>query len=435
MTPSKKSIRGRTVYIPRMSYESSRLMAASLKAIGIEGRVLPPSDHHTVALGKKHTSGDECYPQAITLGGFLTVLQEPGFDPKKAAFLMPQAGGPCRFGQYSVLIEKILKNLGYPEVLVFSPRGEDSYDQFGEEGKGFARIAWRAVVVSDILRKLTLKTRPYEVERGTTDRVYQQSLDELCEAMSCQAEPKDHMAGLLETLNRMRDRFRGIPCQYDRERPLIGVVGEIYCRLDTFANEEIVRVIEAQGGEAWMADVSEWIWYTNFRQQEIIRKSDGALSKKMLISMIKNRVQKSDEHTMMKIFHEDFAGYEEPEKAEVVLKRSLPYLPYYGSHGEMTMSTGKAVYLYEKGVDGIIDVSPFTCMNGIICEAIYPKVSREHDQIPIKVFYFDGTRSDWDRDIGIFVELARNYQRNKKRKRVYPRYFKNHDLLYQRAAG
>jgi hypothetical protein len=62
-------------------------------------------------------------------------------------------------------------------------------------------------------------------------------------------------------------------------------------------------------------------------------------------------------------------------------------------------------------------------MNGIVCEALYPKISREHDNIPMKVFYFDGTRSDWDRDIGIFIELARNYQQKKSRKRVYPNYF------------
>jgi len=31
---------------------------------------------------------------------------------------------------------------------------------------------------------------------------------------------------------------------------------------------------------------------------------------------------------------------------------------------------------------------------------------------PIRNFYFDGTNSDLDRDIGIFLELARSYQRH-----------------------
>jgi len=44
--------------------------------------------------------------------------------------------------------------------------------------------------------------------------------------------------------------------------------------------------------------------------------------------------------------------------------------------------------MYSQGVDGIVDISPFTCMNGIVTEAIYPVVSRDHDGIPIRVFYF-----------------------------------------------
>ena len=48
------------------------------------------------------------------------------------------------------------------------------------------------------------------------------------------------------------------------------------------------------------------------------------------------------------------------------------------------------VYLAKKGADGVIDISPFTCMNGIVCEAIYPKLSRDLGGIPIRNFYFDG---------------------------------------------
>ena len=62
-------------------------------------------------------------------------------------------------------------------------------------------------------------------------------------------------------------------------------------------------------------------------------------------------------------------------------------------------------------------------MNGIVTEAVYPRVSKDHDDIPIRVFYFDGTQSDLDRDVGIFLELARTYQRRKAKTRRYPAYF------------
>jgi predicted nucleotide-binding protein (sugar kinase/HSP70/actin superfamily) len=118
-----------------------------------------------------------------------------------------------------------------------------------------------------------------------------------------------------------------------------------------------------------------------------------------------------------------FAGYEEPHDVMEILRLSHPYLPYHGALGEMVLSVGKAVYLYEKGADGIVDISPFTCMNGIVCEAVYPTVSADHDTVPIRNFYFDGTLSDLDRDVGIFMELASNYGRRKKVRRKLPRRF------------
>jgi hypothetical protein len=59
-------------------------------------------------------------------------------------------------------------------------------------------------------------------------------------------------------------------------------------------------------------------------------------------------------------------------------------------------------------------------MNGIVTEAVYPKVSRDHEHIPLRNFFFDGTASDLDRDVGIFMELARTYQSRKKVRRIYP---------------
>jgi predicted nucleotide-binding protein (sugar kinase/HSP70/actin superfamily) len=97
-----------------------------------------------------------------------------------------------------------------------------------------------------------------------------------------------------------------------------------------------------------------------------------------------------------------------------VLKCAHPYLPQAGALGEMVLSTGGAIALYRRGADGIVDISPFTCMNGIVTEAVYPRVSKDHDHIPIRVFYFDGTHSDLDRDVGIFLELAKTYKRRKK---------------------
>jgi len=100
-----------------------------------------------------------------------------------------------------------------------------------------------------------------------------------------------------------------------------------------------------------------------------------------------------------------------------VLKDAWPYLPADGALGEMVLSVGKGIYLYRKGGDGIIDISPFSCMNGIVSEAVYHAVSRDHDGLPIRNFYFDASSSNMDRDLDIFMELAEGYRKRKRRHR------------------
>jgi len=59
-------------------------------------------------------------------------------------------------------------------------------------------------------------------------------------------------------------------------------------------------------------------------------------------------------------------------------------------------------------------------MNGIVSESVYPLISADHDDIPIRNFFYDGIAVDREADVEIFVELARTYQRRKRIPRVYP---------------
>jgi hypothetical protein len=162
--------------------------------------------------------------------------------------------------------------------------------------------------------------------------------------------------------------------------------------------------------------------YTNTEQERKLRLRGRVISLDMLKARLRSYIQHSDEHALIAPFHEDFVGYEEPEVEEII-ELAWPYLPVCGAQGEMVLSVGRAAYLALHGADGVIDISPFTCMNGIVSEAIYPKLSKEYGGIPIRNFYFDGTQSDLDRDLGIYLELARSYREKKDYPRKYAPYF------------
>ena len=425
---------GKAVYIPAMAEGSVEALCAVMRWLGIDARPTPPSDPRTLELGGHHTNGDECFPAKITTGDFLKIAQQPGFDAKRTVFMMGTTDGPCRFGQYAPFLRKVLCEQGYGDVVVLSPRGEHGYSDFRAFDTAFVRTAWRAVVAADILHKLLLHTRPYETLPGEADRAFRESLEDFCQTLeqSC-SDSACQMRSLIASLLRARARFRAVPARFDGSRPLIGIVGEIFCRLNNFSNQHLVRLLEAAGAECWMADISEWIAYTNMEEVRNLRLDGRTYSWEMIKSKLRSRIQHADEHTLRSRFIEDFAGYEEPEIDEV-LKLAQPYLPFPGAEGEMVMNVGRSAYLALHGVDGIVDISPFTCMNGVVSEAIYPKLSRNYGGIPIRNFYFDGQQSDLDRDVGIYLELARSYRGRKPYERFYPVRFSWQERKNDRAA-
>jgi predicted nucleotide-binding protein (sugar kinase/HSP70/actin superfamily) len=400
-----------------MAYGSARAFAAGFRAIGIDAEPTPPSDNRTRELGAKFTSGDECYPAKVTVGDFMKVLERPGVDPNRTTFFMPTAEGPCRFGQYAPYLRTILDANGYGQVEILSPTSKNAYDGLGELAKPFVRTSWRALLCADLLQKLLLIYRPYEERLGDSEEAYEACLADLCETLeSAGVEPGQQLDRLQKCMVRCRDKFRKLDARRDRRHPMIGVVGEIFCRLNTFSNEDLIRCLEAYGAEAWISDIVEWIWYTNSEHFRKLKLNGRQISLEALGAWVRQRVQKRDEHLLIEPFADDFKGYEEPP-IEEVLEYAKPYLPADGAFGEMVLNVGKIVYLAKKGADGVIDISPFTCMNGIVCEAIYPRISRDLGGIPIRNFYFDGTQADLDRDLGVYMELARSYQKRKQWKR------------------
>ncbi len=105
----------------------------------------------------------------------------------------------------------------------------------------------------------------------------------------------------------------------DEERLLVGVVGEIYCRLNTFSNDELIRTLERHGGEAWLSDIGEWVFYTNLEQRrKWIPYAGERFSLRMATAWIKDAVQRRDEHALLAPFHDLLRDREEPKQISIV---------------------------------------------------------------------------------------------------------------------
>jgi predicted nucleotide-binding protein (sugar kinase/HSP70/actin superfamily) len=418
---SRNPLQGRTVFFPPMTEAGVKVTAAAFRSVGIEARPLPPSDGETLSLGGRFSSGEECLPLKVTLGDALKLVVRGEIAPERMALFMPASDGPCRFGMYGPYMKMVFAEMGFGDVLFISPSNEDGYAGIGEHGRQLLRTAWRGIVASDLLRKLLFRVRPYETVKGGVDAAFDRAIDLLCEAVEHPGDgSRGKMARIVGALGRGRALIHAVPADYSEPRHLIGIVGEIFCRLNKFSNDDVIRKVEETGGECWISDVSEWVWYTDAAKLGQIARYNRRFTSENLGARIKWHLQRRDEHALLRAFGRDFAGYEEPHDIREVMEYARPYLPPEGVLGEMMLSVGKTVYLHGKGVDGILDINPFSCMNGIVSEAVYPRVSKAIDGLPIRVLYFDGSGVDRRHELEIFMDLVAEYRERKRTKRRLP---------------
>jgi predicted CoA-substrate-specific enzyme activase len=401
-----KTDRTKKIYIPYMC-DHSFAVAAAFKACGVDADVFPESDEETLYWGRKLTSGKECYPCILTTGDMVKLVKDPHFDHSRAAFFMPSGNGPCRFGQYHRFHRLVLDDLGFQHVPIYSPNQDETlYSDLGIMGSQFTRLGWQGIVAVDLLMKKLLETRPYEKEKGRTDQVYQESLKRVCEAIL-------HGDDLEEALQKSIEEFNQIEADGLGTKPLIGIVGEIFVRLNRFANENVIHKIEQFGGEAWIAPLTEWILYVNTiaKKRSLKKKSFSNLLKVFLTDYY----QKKDEHHLEKIFKNHLRNFGEP-KTRSIFKKAKPYIDS-SFEGEAILSVGKTIDFAKRGASGIVNIMPFTCMPGTIVSTLLKRYQEENNNIPILNMAYDGQeQTNTLTRLEAFMYQARGFQSRKNKR-------------------
>lgn len=369
----------RKIYIPNMS-DHTHPMAAVFKACGQEAIVMEESDEDTVYWGRKYTTGKECYPCILTTGDMVKTVKKPDFDPERSAFFMPSGNGPCRFGQYHRFHRMVLDELGFENVPIYAPNQDHRlYKDCNVMGGRFSRLGWKAIVATDLLSKMLHQIRPYEKVRGTTEAMYRKALQDVSKAV------ENGENGLSHVLEDSVRKLLSIEKE-SAKKPVVGIVGEIYVRSNRFSNGEVIRKVEEFGGQVWLAPVCEWISYVNFITNH--RKTGERLTVRDKMGMILTQyIQNKDEHALEHIF-ENYLDYGKEPKVKDIIEKASPYIDV-SFEGEAILSVGKTVDFIDKGVSGVINVMPFTCMPGTISSAIMRLLQKKYD-VPIINIAYDG---------------------------------------------
>lgn len=391
----------RVLYWPYM-HDGSIIAAAAARSCGIESYSLPMQTHEDLEIGRKYTSSKECFPMVCTTGSFIKKLQEPGIDDNKVSFFMPDHNGPCRFGQYNQLQKVIFDHLGRKNVKIVSPSNDGSYtDITPGSGTKFRFNAWKGFVAYDMIRKLKQQYRPYEKVKGETDKVYYQSLESIVKCIENGAK------GLVNVLEKCGKSFETIEKLDIPRKPIVSIVGEIFMRDNTFCNGNVVGKLEALGAETLMSPFSEWFIYSSYRATRDSRWKGDTMG------IIKSKIQEFSQHvSYKKLIHsvEELVDVDKEISLETMMELTMPYV-HKDYDGDPVMAIGTASALTKKGIAGICNVLPFTCMPGTLICSISDVFRKDHNNIPWVDFAFDGQDdSSAETRMQAFMYQVKEYQ-------------------------
>lgn len=405
----------RTLYIPYMG-DCAYGVAAGFRAYGQPAEVMPLADEATLLQGRQFTSGKECLPCAITSGDMLKVIRAKDFDPAKAAFFMPAASGPCRFGMYSCLHRLILKYAGAEDVPIISPNQDIGFYRGFTKGVGssmtkFMKDIWTSVAGIELLRKFILRIRPFAADSRQVQQVYDKSIMRWTQAV----EGRFNFSAMRKLMESITGDFAVVKLNNDVEKPRIGVVGEIYVRSHPFANSNIIARLEELGAACDLASLAEWIYYTNFTRSLSARRKGRY--RDWFTDVFQDYFQRKIEKTLAEPLEKMLRASGLDNQSSLVegsmdhiVELAKPYL-HHSFEGEAILSIGKTIEYYHQDFGGVVNAMPFSCMPSTIVSTQTRRISEDCDNMPILNLSFDGQEdSTLTTRLEAFVEQVRQRQ-------------------------
>lgn len=345
---------------------------SALRRLGVEPYIPPYSSKRTLSLGTKNSPESICLPYKLILGNFIEAI-EGGAD----YVAMISSPGICRLGEYGAGIQNTLEDMGYHanyiELQLYD--GVKGMFKFLTELTGVKNpitiiraivFCFRKVFAADRMENLLSYYRAREINTGDAEKAFRKGMKLIYEA--------NHYSELKKAEKQAAAEIRKVEIDPKREVLHVDLTGEIYLVQDPFSNQNIERELGKMG-----VQTRRTLTISSFLRDAIIPK----------------------------IF----------VKGETHLERAFRLAKPYLSRdigGDSLECVSDIIYANEKGKDGIIHVSPFTCMPEIMSQNFFPAI-RENCEIPILPLILDEQtgKAGYITRLEAFVDLMRRRKRKK----------------------
>jgi predicted nucleotide-binding protein (sugar kinase/HSP70/actin superfamily) len=299
-----------TILFGGFTWKHEDLIRAVFQGCGYRCEKLPVPDVPAFQLGKEYGNNGQCNPTYFTVGNlvqYLQFLEKEGIPRQEIldnyVFFTAGSCGPCRFGMYEAEYRFALKNAGFDGFRVLLFKDSDGIKAAsGEPGLkftiDFGLGMLNAMHLGDVFNDLIYQIRPFEVNKGETDRIFRETVDDLCNDLKNRksfeieqsapdwAKPKfksnkilrntanvfgkmhEHLWGedYHDALGAARAKLDTIEVDRTKVKPVVKITGEFWAQLtEGDGNFHMFNFLEREGAQVLVEPIATWVAYLMYQ--------------------------------------------------------------------------------------------------------------------------------------------------------------------------
>ena len=379
-----------TILIPQMAPIHFELLEAMLQTHGYKAKLLSKCTQKTVETGLKYVNNDACYPSILTTGQMIEALESGKYDVNKTALIMSQTGGGCRATNYIGFIRKALKDAGFSQVPVIS------FNIVGmEKNPGFKLTIplmeglIKCIVYGDLLQKMLTKNRVYEVHKGETKKTFDKWMKK-CKKLVAKSNSKEFKQAIYDIV----EDFEKIELDMSKEKPKVGIVGEVLIKYHPFGNNFAADLLEKEGAEVILPD---FMGFAKFLLTHKITFNSLLNTNKTSSKISKLGIK------LVELFEKDVKialmnsnkGYLLPADIWHLEDKVKSVLSIGNQTGEGWFLTAEMIEYIEHGIPNIICVQPFACLpNHVVGKGVIKTIREQYPEANISPVDYDPGASE-----------------------------------------
>ncbi len=404
---TKEMAREYTLLVPQMLPIHFSIIVKVLEREGLHVVCLQNDGPNVVNEGLKYVHNDTCYPALLVIGQFMDAIKNGGFDPHKVALFISQTGGGCRASNYIHLLRKALRKTGmeYIPVVSFSA-GVEKNPGFRMSFSLMRKIVY-TILYGDLLMDLANQIRPYETERGATDRAVTRWEEELAarfdrgKGMSRRAI-RGYFDEIISDLAKIP---RDMPRTPDKVR--VGIVGEIYVKFSAMGNNRLEEFLLSEGVEPVVPGLIDFMIFKLSNRVTDCDLYGGSWWKRFSCGCFK-RFMESCQREMIDALKAS-GVFRAPCGFETLRKLAKDYLGEGCMMGEGWLLTAEMLELIRSGTPNIVCAQPFGCLpNHIVGKGMVRAIKDRHPEANIVAVDYDPSATRINQENRIKLKLAKS---------------------------